>query len=96
VQLGIGQGSTAQLGLHMADSLVMLNDKVTSAGRALEQRRSQNRLLQEQIEAMEVSKPVLVISQAILVRALGTSWDRGVRRISLVRLCLGPPAVGLA
>ena len=28
--------------------------------------------------------------------ALGTSWNRGVRRISLVRLCLGPPAVGFA
>ena len=35
-------------------------------------------------------------SQAVLVRALGTSWDRGVRCISLVRLCLGPPAVGFA
>mgnify|MGYP001806799096 FL=1 len=28
-------------------------------------------------------------------RALDTSWDRGVGRISLARLCLGPPAVGL-
>jgi hypothetical protein len=35
-------------------------------------------------------------SQAVLVRALGTSWERGVRRISLVRLCLGPLAVSSA
>jgi hypothetical protein len=31
-----------------------------------------------------------------LVRALGTSWNRGVGRISLVRLCLEAPAVGYA
>jgi hypothetical protein len=59
VQLGIGQGSAAQLGSHMADSLVILNNKVTSAGRALEQKRSQNRLLQEQIEAMEVGDSLM-------------------------------------
>ena len=32
-------------------------------------------------------------SHDVLVRALGTSWDRGFRRFSLVRLCLETPAV---
>lgn len=30
----------------------------------------------------------------LLIRALRTSWDRGVRDISLVRLSLGLPTVG--
>ena len=33
-------------------------------------------------------------SHAVLVRARGTSWDRVVRRISLVSIYLGPPSVG--
>ena len=56
------------------------------------------------IEALVIGMGLVVVksahrgfnSQAILARALGTSWDRGVRRISLVRLRLGPPAVGFA
>ena len=42
--------------------------------------------------AVLARQPQLVASSL----RLGTSWDRGVRRIPRVRLCLGPPAVGIA
>ena len=32
------------------------------------------------------------VCPCFLERALGTSWEKGVRLILLVRLCLGPPA----
>jgi hypothetical protein len=42
----------------------------------------------------ELPRQSALRSHALVARATGTSLFRGVRRISLVWLCLGAPAVG--
>ena len=72
-----------------------LQQELTAARSQLQELGAAQDGLRAQVCGCQIVKCVFV-SHAVLVRALGTSWDRGVRRISLVRLCLGPPAVGLA